>query len=819
MKNLRTLEVCLTFFLLLSCSISNSQSQFGFDCGFVDSTGLGNYLSFSNFNGLTKPSRTDLSGDTLSSSDAVFPVIIVFVQFKDDFTDWQWPTNQAPIYLDSMIAETKSYNSDWWDAYDEDKEPISDYWLELSRGKFHVTGRAFSVVLDKTQDQYSSDVEINLEIWRKIDSEIPDWTEYDKWRDTVENGQIKFYNEDDGYVDMIYKVHKNYSGPLEDERGYASLTFIQPSVDSVVVDTLNNVKVGYGFRGKGSGVTVSFTARKFHNMLALQHEHGHCLYAGGHITYGKVSYGPGGDGFFSPYETVLLKYRSMDTVSFSTQTNYYVADYSARGASDNVILRVPVSGNECFLISNRGNASTWDTPMLGDTTQIIGPYKYEGNYSRGVYIYHVNNFGIIYPQANSNPQDEECADGVWYWSNRGQSHRYAWDAGYCYDAGSWTYYLRDSVSYNNDSGWSYISADGRSHDPVIWAGIGKINESNECLMGTDRLFTNSTDIYSNEEVLGDRYDAWRPGYNEIFSPYSSPNTKNASNSSTGIFIWLYSSSGSGPSNSAAFKIFKTVQGGLSEDSILHLTPPSRPMGLTVIPCDSQPTLEGYRRIKLRWNHNMEPDMRRSIGGEGLAKRYRIYRSTASDMGSVPPDALAYSQNYYDCIDTVDINENSSAEYIDEELISICNKETCAPPNYCIEYPVRYRVQAVDKYDDVSVLSDFVNTRAGFVEIGYGDMNGLTNTESTLPKTYSLSQNYPNPFNPVTNIRYDLPQDNFVTIRVYDILGKEVVILVNENKEAGRYLVSFNASNFSSGIYFYTIKAGMYEYTRRMTLLK
>ncbi len=59
-----------------------------------------------------------------------------------------WPTDSAPIYLDSLISQTKSYTSYWWDAYDEQTEPISDYWLELSRGKFHVTGKAFSVVLD-----------------------------------------------------------------------------------------------------------------------------------------------------------------------------------------------------------------------------------------------------------------------------------------------------------------------------------------------------------------------------------------------------------------------------------------------------------------------------------------------------------------------------------------------------------------------------------------------------------------------------------------------------------------------------------------------
>ena len=101
----------------------------------------------------------------------------------------------------------------------------------------------------------------------------------------------------------------------------------------------------------------------------------------------------------------------------------------------------------------------------------------------------------------------------------------------------------------------------------------------------------------------------------------------------------------------------------------------------------------------------------------------------------------------------------------------------------------------------------------------GILTGVGNEATLIPDGFLLHQNFPNPFNPVTNIRYDLPHDNFVTIKVYDVLGKEVVTLVNENKEAGRYLVSFNAANFSSGIYFYTIKAGNYEYSRRMTLLK
>lgn len=112
MKNL----IFLILFISLT-SVCISQSQFGFDCGFIDSSGaLSNSIFSSSFTGLKKPIRTDISGDSASPSDAVFPIIVVFVQFKDDYNDWQWPTNQAPIYLDSMIAQDKSYNSSWWDA-------------------------------------------------------------------------------------------------------------------------------------------------------------------------------------------------------------------------------------------------------------------------------------------------------------------------------------------------------------------------------------------------------------------------------------------------------------------------------------------------------------------------------------------------------------------------------------------------------------------------------------------------------------------------------------------------------------------------------
>lgn len=85
--------------------------------------------------------------------------------------------------------------------------------------------------------------------------------------------------------------------------------------------------------------------------------------------------------------------------------------------------------------------------------------------------------------------------------------------------------------------------------------------------------------------------------------------------------------------------------------------------------------------------------------------------------------------------------------------------------------------------------------------------------------FRLSQNYPNPFNPNTTIEYQIPQSSFVTIKVYDVLGKEVVTLVNEEKSAGIHEVNFEPINLTSGLYLYKIRAGSFEQTRKMLLLK
>jgi hypothetical protein len=91
--------------------------------------------------------------------------------------------------------------------------------------------------------------------------------------------------------------------------------------------------------------------------------------------------------------------------------------------------------------------------------------------------------------------------------------------------------------------------------------------------------------------------------------------------------------------------------------------------------------------------------------------------------------------------------------------------------------------------------------------------------TSLPGSYELLQNYPNPFNPTTTIRYQLPERTFVTMHLFNVLGEEVARLVNEERPAGVHDVPFNGARFSSGVYFYTLRAGGFVQTRKLMILK
>jgi hypothetical protein len=134
-----------------------------------------------------------------------------------------------------------------------------------------------------------------------------------------------------------------------------------------------------------------------------------------------------------------------------------------------------------------------------------------------------------------------------------------------------------------------------------------------------------------------------------------------------------------------------------------------------------------------------------------------------------------------------------------------------------------------KLDDIKIYNRALSTEEVQNLYNYNSTTEVKNETIIMPDNIFLAQNYPNPFNPSTKIRYSIPiitssraesrEGGLVTLKVYDILGNEVATLVNEVKPSGVYEVEFNASNFSSGIYFYKLSAGAFIETKKMILLR
>ncbi len=124
------------------------------------------------------------------------------------------------------------------------------------------------------------------------------------------------------------------------------------------------------------------------------------------------------------------------------------------------------------------------------------------------------------------------------------------------------------------------------------------------------------------------------------------------------------------------------------------------------------------------------------------------------------------------------------------------------------------------FTDINPPSGIIHYRLKQIDTdGKYQYSNVVEIESGIPVQYELKQNFPNPFNPTTHINYNLPAEGFVTLKVYDIVGREVATLVNENKKAGSYLVTFDGNYFASGVYLCRIHSGNYSSSIKMLMIK
>ena len=134
----------------------------------------------------------------------------------------------------------------------------------------------------------------------------------------------------------------------------------------------------------------------------------------------------------------------------------------------------------------------------------------------------------------------------------------------------------------------------------------------------------------------------------------------------------------------------------------------------------------------------------------------------------------------------------------------------------LEYPVKVRVEDVDiRLQDAAGSGLNERLQSGEeVIISNSSINKLMVSGEIVPEIYALEQNYPNPFNSSSIIKYSIPKSSQVTLKIFNTLGEEIATLVNEEKLAGTYELKWNASNLPSGVYFYSLQAGIFFQTRK-----
>jgi Secretion system C-terminal sorting domain len=163
-----------------------------------------------------------------------------------------------------------------------------------------------------------------------------------------------------------------------------------------------------------------------------------------------------------------------------------------------------------------------------------------------------------------------------------------------------------------------------------------------------------------------------------------------------------------------------------------------------------------------------------------------------------------------------------------DLVGMCTWQNCYAPGYydhtesCSsgqhEFDVYFNPHGIPGNGSCTVTMTYQTTTISQDFGVVADPVGIKQISSVV-KEFKLEQNYPNPFNPETKIAFSIPTSNYIDLRVYDILGREVKTLLSRQLNAGEYEIEFNADNLSSGMYYYRLQSGDNVSVRKMTLVK
>lgn len=732
------------------------------------------------------PSKTPLPGQYLR-------ILIIYVKFPDDVLTgdmmngaavwWNntWDKPRNPYTSDNKFIDSAEQSSaiPFMDRYME--YTISDYFCEMSRGEFDVIGDEYSVTLPLSSDLYRelgySCAELNAEALRIADSVYNiDFSLYNNW--TQEAFQwIWTPGGGDKTADMIVMDYRRAPGYPDEE-----LWFIRAGVPAsglsdlalIGAFTLDSTRIV-----AGSGVTCLSLMQNYSKMTQIvQHEMCHRFFFN-HYNIGLMTGAEHCSFAMSPIERKAMEYITTTDINFPGPNSFDIftlGDYVSTG--DALVVHFQTHRDK-FTFVNHQKKSVYDGLSRGgkecwDINRAQGdPYCGTG---KGLYIYHemqpdiCNGFlEAVLVQADGRHN--------WY-------------------VDRWVPYFIPGFTFEIplfETSTGSITGKSEYHqriDTVLFS---------QQEVTDDPCSDKREDYFVTMDWLGDGLDAYNPGYNEIFSPYSNPATIMCDSSQTGLTIHVMNRD----SVTGAITLKVYYDAALALDEL----PPSKPMNLKAgkVVLDSS---TGKFHPRLRWDLNSEPDM---TGTMGIGS-YNIYRGIDMECNAdIDPE--------YQRISTVSGVTN---EYVDDSVTLFPyggGQVVCKG----LFRSISYRIEAVDNSNKVSVRSarSMIN---GYTEHCDDSVLVIVNSNE-VPLVFSIF-NYPNPFNPFTQIKYSLPKSSMVTLKVYNLLGEVVAnLLNNELRTAGRFNAPFDGTNLASGVYFYVIDArsidgsGVFRESKKMVLVK
>lgn len=722
-------------------------------------------------------------------------ILILYVRFPDDnlvgdqmngsavWWDPSWDKPRNPYTADNKFLDQAERDTSLPFMTKYREYTISDYFSEMSMGKFDVIGDEYSITLPLTSDQYRalgySCAQINTQAIKMADSIYNiDFSLYNNWSTDGVNWMWSPAGGDNT-VDMIVMDYRRVPGYPED------LWFINVGVPASGISDLGLIQ---NFILDGtlvyaqSGVTCLNLMRNFSRMtMIINHEMCH-RYFFGHNELGLMTGAEHSSLTLSPRERLDMGYVTPQVIDFPYPQGsavYTLGDFTATG--DIVLIKLS-NPDEDFLITNQQKASKYDGISRGskecwDINRVqLDPYCPNG---KGLFIFHET------PPLECSffkPITIEQADGnyVWY------IDRYV------------PYFIPEFSFviplFERTKGNPY--GRGEYHQPLDTTGGPSQQEVSD-----NPCSENPNDYFVTYDWLGDGLDAFNVGYDEQFTPYGNPRSNLCDGSASGLSVKLLSRDSI--TGSITIKIY------FQDDIALQELPPSRPKNLKAVKSIISPST-GEFNPKVTWDANSEPDFDGTSSRRGF---YNIYRGISLTCS---PD----TEPVYELIQVVPAG---TQEYIDR---SISLFPYGGGPVICngLYRSLSYKIDATDITKRTSLKSDRAVINGYISRCDDSVLVGLPINE--IPLKFSV-YNYPNPFNPSTQIRYSLPKNEFVTIRIYDLLGREIAVLVNRKfRTAGYYSVEFDGTDYSSGVYFFVIEAGKtetsafdYRESKKMLLVK